>query len=812
MVYARKVVKVFLASPGDLKDERLAAKSAVDEFNAIWSDHTSYYVELVGWEETVSSFGRPQATINQELEKCELFIGIIWKRWGTPPDTTGTYTSGFEEEFELSVASREHHGKPEISLYFKDVPSDLLADQGEELKKVQAFKTKIQTEKKILYETFAGASEFQSRVHKCVSRYIQRLLSEEKRDDQQEAAKRPSKVLPDKEMEGSAGIFSPESAGFIRKLLTKTYSEEGKNAATAYDVARLRLLSCNFSMSGNDEQSLGTHDANLLFVKRSELKLGGPDILGLYKAGCSQFQSETIPVWYWYAKLDADDPNEKFYCTLWGGKRDRLGGLEILRLAKVPLSLTDHISKEVILADWFASNESNEIKTAALRYLADMGEYDDLIIVRQEYEKNNTQTASAAVDAIVRISNRKSKEAAVSALLELQPESVAPDLVNEIFLGSELPSDALAKCSVHRSPAVRRAAIRLLRRSGAITNEAVTILLTDSDYEVRREVVHHLVDGGRKFSDEELRDILVKKKSGVAGVTTPDESSLNEFWDAEYKRMGIADLQKLSHKDSFYDRPIQFALAEQQFQTTGPKLRASVENFFEVEYDNYVAELERSSNFSDSLKTTIRSLKDYTTKNLTRKALDIVSRRQDRSDLSLLRKLMGKAVLNYSSADTAFMGKWGSWEDIPLLVDSLNRLSGDFGLLSAFDFKPYQEVADTILRIGSKDIRHLLLMELPNELFARLVQAIPNREFGTLGDEFLRSLLLNKVDSIRKSVALKCVLSLTKPRIKKLLDFYIGDNGWRYYNAVFWLDAGASLDRKFAKMIAVEAVARAWPR
>jgi hypothetical protein len=224
----------------------------------------------------------------------------------------------------------------------------------------------------------------------------------------------------------------------------------------------------------------------------------------------------------------------------------------------------------------------------------------------------HTQTANAAVDAIVRISNRKSKEAAVSALLELQTETIAPDLVEGIFSGSELPLETLIKCSVHRSPAVRQAAVRLMRKLRVITSEDVTTLLNDSDYEVRREIVHHLVEGGRKFSDSELRTILVRKAtSAFAGVATADEAVLKAFQEAEYKRMDLADLQKLLNKDDFFNRPIQFAIAERQFQMGGPSIRASLENMFEAEFDNYLAEMEKSASLGEAMKTTFRNIKDY---------------------------------------------------------------------------------------------------------------------------------------------------------------------------------------------------------
>ena len=121
MATSRKIVKVFLASPGDLQDERRAAKHVVDVFNKQWADNLGIHIELVGWEDTVSRFGRPQESINRDLDQCELFIGVMWKKWGTPPSDSGSYSSGFEEEFERSVESRRIAQRPEISLLFKDV-------------------------------------------------------------------------------------------------------------------------------------------------------------------------------------------------------------------------------------------------------------------------------------------------------------------------------------------------------------------------------------------------------------------------------------------------------------------------------------------------------------------------------------------------------------------------------------------------------------------------------------------------------------------------------------------------------------------
>jgi|SRR5271165_5457262 len=165
---SRKIVRIFLGSPGDLSDERLIAKSVVDEINSLFADSSGYHIELVGWEETVSSFGRPQALINQDLGRCELFVGMIWKRWGTPPDKGGPYTSGFDEELETSIRNRKVKGKPSISLFFKRIDPDSLRDPGEQLKRVLQLRESIITGKELYFEEFDDIRDFEKKLRRCI--------------------------------------------------------------------------------------------------------------------------------------------------------------------------------------------------------------------------------------------------------------------------------------------------------------------------------------------------------------------------------------------------------------------------------------------------------------------------------------------------------------------------------------------------------------------------------------------------------------------------------------------------------------------
>ena len=143
MAEIRKIIRAFLASPGDLQDERKAIRDVIKEFNETWADELGYQVELIGWEETISGYGRPQHLINQDVDRCDLFLGMMWKRWGTPPDEEGIFTSGFHEEFERSIKRRKESGKPEICLFFKEIDEEFMVDRVPDLVKVIEFRDKI---------------------------------------------------------------------------------------------------------------------------------------------------------------------------------------------------------------------------------------------------------------------------------------------------------------------------------------------------------------------------------------------------------------------------------------------------------------------------------------------------------------------------------------------------------------------------------------------------------------------------------------------------------------------------------------------
>lgn len=157
-----EVIKVFLASPGDVPEEREIVRNIVEEENHNHFTHEGYRLEVVRWESHASpGIGKPhpQGRINPLMDECALFIGILWTRFGSP---TGKTESGIKEEYNYAL---ELLAKPDLPLcdmkvYFCDYaikPSDIDPDQ---LKKVNEFKERIGKRNNILHWTVKEREEF----------------------------------------------------------------------------------------------------------------------------------------------------------------------------------------------------------------------------------------------------------------------------------------------------------------------------------------------------------------------------------------------------------------------------------------------------------------------------------------------------------------------------------------------------------------------------------------------------------------------------------------------------------------------------
>lgn len=122
MVEQITVIRVFLASPGDLQVEREIIDAMIEDLNKTWCFSLGIILRLVRWEHDVRPgiSTDPQAVVNAQVrDDYDVFLGMLWGRMGTP---TPRHSSGTHEEFERAISRWNSTGSPEIMIYFKDAP------------------------------------------------------------------------------------------------------------------------------------------------------------------------------------------------------------------------------------------------------------------------------------------------------------------------------------------------------------------------------------------------------------------------------------------------------------------------------------------------------------------------------------------------------------------------------------------------------------------------------------------------------------------------------------------------------------------
>lgn len=173
MARQEHVLTVFVASPGDVEEERGKLEDVIRELNMTWSRELGVRLDLVRWEtHAYPGMGiDAQAVINEQIpDEFDLFVGIMWCRYGTP---TGRAGSGTVEEFERAKARHDTHpSSVKLMVYFKDEqipPSRLDPNQ---LAKVNEFRDSLGDEG-ALYWTFTGLDRFEKLIRLHLTRQVQ---------------------------------------------------------------------------------------------------------------------------------------------------------------------------------------------------------------------------------------------------------------------------------------------------------------------------------------------------------------------------------------------------------------------------------------------------------------------------------------------------------------------------------------------------------------------------------------------------------------------------------------------------------------
>jgi hypothetical protein len=205
------VVRVMIASPGDVANERRIAKEVIHEWNDIHSLDRETVLLPISWETHASpAMGdRAQAIINKQiLGDADILIAIFWTRIGTP---TGAAASGTVEEITEHISA----GKPTM-LYFSSAPVRPDSVDEEQFRSLRSFKKSIQESNNGLYDEYESLGNFKEKLTRQLAQTIIREFPPGSPQDNNRFEERSEQRLD------SVPISKPAISSDATKLLMET--------------------------------------------------------------------------------------------------------------------------------------------------------------------------------------------------------------------------------------------------------------------------------------------------------------------------------------------------------------------------------------------------------------------------------------------------------------------------------------------------------------------------------------------------------------------------------------------------------------
>ena len=510
-----RVFRVFLASPSDLADERRAAREIVEGLNTVCSKETNLRIELLGWEDTLPGAGRPQALINADLDKADLFLGCLWQKMGSPAGAGGK--TGFEEEFERALAGNQSSGTPEMWLFLKEVDATRRSDPGEQLKRVLEFRKKQEEGKQLLFKEFKDVQSWRELLRDLLLRRVFREIANQPITAKEEQArgsarqehpatnsaalpKRPSKP-------GPAFAFL---ADVVEEAAQKVRAQELLNfdrtgSLSPASTARLLVFAATNYDWNWQHIEFGTHEANSLYLHREAGPLTALERLFLLRT----ILLDTFgvkPGWYWIQKWNVRTDIWLGYLAIRDSDESmRAAAIRLADRLRFPLNKGAKGKRPI---NQILKDEKPTVRVAGLEFLASHGVARDESAMRGLLVDQDKDVRIAAERSLRLLHLRTSPELELKrsirdrdnfddALLDVL-KVVAKQITNDVWL------DAVSS----QNGALRTFAARELHARDAVTDELARRFILDDALGVRECGYRVLAAQGRSLDFAEIKKAL----------------------------------------------------------------------------------------------------------------------------------------------------------------------------------------------------------------------------------------------------------------------------------------------------------------
>ncbi len=170
-----ETLRAFISSPSDVVEERRAAERVIKAVSTTCKETLGVELECVTWDDLVPQTPklpeeRIQDILNAEIPKCQVFILILWKRYGS--SEPGTRRSNTEREAEIALELLKKDKKIMFLTYFRELPPP--DDKGPQRKSVENFRNTLQHEG-VWFKRYETPADFQEMLTHDLYRTILRF-------------------------------------------------------------------------------------------------------------------------------------------------------------------------------------------------------------------------------------------------------------------------------------------------------------------------------------------------------------------------------------------------------------------------------------------------------------------------------------------------------------------------------------------------------------------------------------------------------------------------------------------------------------
>jgi hypothetical protein len=263
-----KIYKCFIASPGDTQKEREICDKVFHKINKHLGEELDFRIESKKWENDARpGFGKDGQDVinNQLLNDFQLFIGLMWTKFGTPTPRAG---SGTEEEFNLAY-DRYTGGKGlDLMMYFNQAsvnPSELDLEQ---FKKVKDYKDKI-AELGGLYWHYDGPDKFEETLFDHLNSFFRDQYNSKKKTIDCPLHRSISKKLADN-LDDSLSLFSNQPVIWIEPVIVPSSlisNSSDENYKNRFNIKK--LIESPFSTFINSPPQFGLTSLAHYLVKKA---------------------------------------------------------------------------------------------------------------------------------------------------------------------------------------------------------------------------------------------------------------------------------------------------------------------------------------------------------------------------------------------------------------------------------------------------------------------------------------------------------------------------------------------------------------